>query len=136
MVRSRIVGVGGRTLPHGPREAPESYAPGLLVLPAVLGRHSLMANRQINFDVLVCDANHVRDYQLTGHGADSPIRSKMTISDMDTLDDSGRRSHGPRQSIGRHSGIYSFRAQFQTDGEGALFCFDLIIFCEVLRITN
>src|SRR6267378_4024100 len=78
MVRSRIVGVGGRTLPHGPRKAPESYAPGLLVLPALLGRHSLMANRQINFDVLVCDANHVRDYQLTGHGADSPIRSKMS----------------------------------------------------------
>jgi hypothetical protein len=47
MVRSRIVGVGGRTLPHGPREAPERYAPGLLVLPALLGRHSLMANRQI-----------------------------------------------------------------------------------------
>jgi hypothetical protein len=37
---SRIVGVGGRTLPHGPREAPESYAPGLLVLPALLGRQA------------------------------------------------------------------------------------------------
>ena len=37
---SRIVGVGGRTLPHGPREAPENYAPGLLVLPALLGRQA------------------------------------------------------------------------------------------------
>ena len=30
---SRIVGVGGRTLPHGPRKAPESYAPGFLFCP-------------------------------------------------------------------------------------------------------
>jgi hypothetical protein len=42
----------------------------------------------------------------------------------------------PRQSIGRHSGICSFLAQFQTDGEGTLFRLDLIISREARRIPS
>jgi len=52
------------------------------------------------------------------------------------IDPKIERLRKSKESIGHHSGVCRFLAQFQTYGEGALLCLGLIISREVLRIRN